>query len=273
MIFGSILAKISEFRLDAADGQSSIMRNTTLTRIALCIIGVPHIGLRIRASLIANEIRCYRPQTIIDAGSGNGLYTLELAARGFTVHGIDLDCDKVLRVQRYAREAGLTNVSLQVADLTKLDQVSLKSDLVVCSDVLEHIGDDESAARALRVLTRTDGILVLTVPRFSPFAARVENNFDHARIGYTEEQLRNMLYSAGFQILKTEQFFKMFGRIAWKADRFMRYLPFLKAILFWPLYIISRLDSLIPDDHNAGGILVVARASSHEFPFSDAFDL
>jgi 2-polyprenyl-3-methyl-5-hydroxy-6-metoxy-1,4-benzoquinol methylase len=264
MVFGSILAKISEFRLDAADGQSAIVRNTTLTRAALRIVGVPHMGLRIRAGLILGEIRRHRPQTIIDAGSGNGLYTLEFAARGYMVHGIELNQDKVSRVERYAREAGLANASLRVADLTKLARVTQQADLVVCSDVLEHIPDDNSAVFALHALTRPGGILVLTVPRVSPFAARVENSFDHVRIGYTEESLCAMLESAGFQLLKTGQFFKMFGRMAWAADRSLRYSTALKALMFWPLFLFAKLDTLIPDDRNAGGILVVARAPTDE---------
>jgi 2-polyprenyl-3-methyl-5-hydroxy-6-metoxy-1,4-benzoquinol methylase len=236
-------------------------------------VGVPHIGLRIRASLILGEIREHRPQTIIDAGSGNGLYTLEFAARGYIVHGIELNQDKVSRVARYAREAGLANASLQVADLTKLALVSQQADMVVCSDVLEHIGDDASAICSLGALTRPGGILVLTVPRVSPFAARVENNFDHVRIGYTEEQLRAMLESVGFQILKTRQFFKMFGRIAWAADRSLRHFTSLKALLFWPLFLLAKLDTVIPNDLNAGGILVVARASSGEKAFSQALNV
>lgn len=260
MVFGNVLAKISEFRLDAADGQSAIVRNTTLTRAALRIVGVPHMGLRVRANLILGEIRKHRPLTIIDAGSGNGLYTLEFAARGYIVHGIELNQDKVSRVERYAREAGLANASLRVADLTNLPQVTQQADLVVCSDVLEHIPDDRSAVSALYALTRPGGLLILTVPRISPFAARVENSFDHVRIGYTDENLCTMLESAGFQILKTGQFFKMFGRMAWAADRGLRHSSVLKALLFWPLFLFAKLDTLISCDPNAGGIFVVARA-------------
>jgi 2-polyprenyl-3-methyl-5-hydroxy-6-metoxy-1,4-benzoquinol methylase len=259
MIFGSILAKLSEFRLDAADGQSAIVRNTTLTRAALSIVGVPHMGLRIRASSILSKIRKHRPKTIIDAGSGNGLYTLEFAARGYIVHGIELNQDKVSRVEHYAQEAGLANASFQIADLTKLAQVTRQADLVICSDVLEHIPCDRGAAFALFALTCSGGILVLTVPRVSPFAARVENSFEHVRIGYTEESLCALIESAGFQILETGYFFKMFGRMAWAADRTLRHSPVFRALMFWPLFLIAKLDNLTPLDSNAGGILIVAR--------------
>ncbi len=264
MVFGSVLSKINEFQLDAADGQSVIVHNTRLTRFALSIVGVPHMGLRIRANLIFDEMRKYQTKTIIDAGSGNGLYTLEFAARGYKVQGLELNQDKVLRVGRYAREAGLVNAILQVADLTNLTQVTQQADLVVCSDVLEHISDDRSAALALRALTRPGGILILTVPRISSFATRVENNFDHVRIGYTEEGLHAILESAGFQILKTEQFFKAFGRMAWALDRVLRYSTALKALFFWPLFMFAKLDMLMPYDVNAGGIMIVARAQLNE---------
>jgi hypothetical protein len=95
----------------------------------------------------------------------------------------------------------------------------------------------------------------------SPFAARVENSFDHVRVGYTEEQLCTMLESAGFQILKTGQFFKMFGRMAWAADRSLRYFTILKVLSFWPLFLLTKLDALVPADKKAGGIFIVARAN------------
>lgn len=261
MVFGSVLAKLKEFQLDAADGQSVVVRNTTFTRFGLKLFGVPHMGLRIRASLILREIRKYQPQVIIDAGSGNGLYTLEFAARGFVAHGIELNGDKVARVACYAREANLINATLQILDLTNPDEVTHKADLVVCSDVLEHIRDDAKAISTLRALMHSSGILVLTVPRLSLFSARVENSFDHVRIGYTEEQLRAMLELGGFQVLKTKQFFKIFGRMAWTADRSLRQSTAIKALLFWPLFLLSKLDILIPDDNKAGGVFIVARAS------------
>lgn len=260
MIFGSVLARLKKIRLDAADGQTVIFNNTALTRAALCVVGVPHMGLRIRASLILGEIQKNNPRTIIDAGSGNGLYTLELAARGYVVHAMELNQEKLFRVESYAQEAGLMNVSFQVADLTKIDHVTRQADLVVCSDVLEHIPDDGSAVRVLRALTRPGGILVVTVPRISQFASRIENSFGHERIGYEERQLCGTLESAGFQILRTGQFFKIFGRIAWGIDRGLRHSNIFRILFFWPLFLLSKLDGFIPWDHDAGGIYVVSRA-------------
>lgn len=260
MVFGQVLAKLEEFRLDAADGQRAIVRNNPVTRLALRMVGVPHMGLRIRADLIMTEIKKHQPQTIIDAGSGNGLYTLELAAQGFSVHGIELDQDKVSRVERYASEANMLNASLQRADLTDSTQVTRQADLVVCSDVLEHIPNDVKAVTTLRAIVRPGGILLVTVPRVSSFAARVENSYDHVRVGYTEKQLQTLLTNHGFRVLKCRQFFKAFGRSAWAVDRGLRRYRMLKALLFWPLFLWARLDRLISDDENAGGIFMVAQA-------------
>lgn len=260
MVFGSVLAKVKKIRLDAADGQTAIFSNTILTRAALCVVGVPHMGLRIRASLILGEIQKHNPRTIIDAGSGNGLYTLELASRGYVVHAMELNQEKLFRVEGYVHEAGLMNASFQVADLTKIDHVTRQADLVLCSDVLEHIHNDGDAVRVLRALTRPGGILILTVPRISKFSSRVENSFGHERIGYEERELCGMLESAGFQILRTGEFFKIFGRIAWGIDRGLRHANILRSLFFWPLFLLSKLDRLIPRDHNSGGIYVVSRA-------------
>ena len=162
MVFGNVLSRLAEFRLDAADGQAAIVRNTAVTRAALKLIGVPHMGLRIRASLVIAELRRARPISIVDAGSGNGLYTLELAARGFEVRGIELDAEKVARVQAYIAEASLCNASVERGDLTQPTASNRQADAVICSDVLEHIDDDRMAAKALAALTRSGGTLLVT---------------------------------------------------------------------------------------------------------------
>jgi SAM-dependent methyltransferase len=187
------------------------------------------------------------------------LYTLELASCGLTVQGIELNHDKASRVGRYAREANLPSATLQTADLTVRVEKAEKADLVICSDVLEHIESDAEAVATLSTLVREGGLLVVTVPRVSPFAARVENRFGHVRVGYTEDQLGMMLESSGFEVLRVQQFFKSFGRMAWMADRGLRHYAAARALAFWPLYILSKLDGLIPDDDEAGGILMVAR--------------
>ena len=49
-------------------------------------------------------VRRTRPLVIADAGSGNGLYTLELASKGYMVHVFEIDHPKASRVAKYAAE-------------------------------------------------------------------------------------------------------------------------------------------------------------------------
>jgi len=262
MPFGSVFSKLARFRLDAADGQVAEVTNNFVMRSALAGVGVPHMGLRIRAGLVMDAVASLRPESIVDAGSGNGLYTLELASRGYPMTGLEIDQAKVHRVNDYLNELGLSNAQVLEHDLTG-ETPAVSADLVVCSDVLEHIEADKSAIASLRKLVQPGGYLVLTVPRVSEFASRVENSFDHVRVGYLAEELQPLLEAVGFEVLEQKTFFKQAGRMAWAADRALRKVPPLRALLFWPLFVISKLDALLPDDADAGGLFIVARAVDH----------
>ncbi len=264
MPFGSILASLRKVKLDAADGQSVTLQNGFLTRTALRFIGVPHMGLRIRAQLVMEAVRRTRPKVIADAGSGNGLYTLVLAGEGYTVHAFEIDRPKATRVAEYAAEIDLGKVHVAVADLTDFANIEDSADLVICSDVLEHIAADAEAVRGLGNLVKPGGFLFVTVPRISAFAARIDNRFGHVRIGYDEESLESLLSAANFEIHSVGQFFKTFGRIAWSADRALRGIAPLRALLFWPLYGIALLDKLLPAQQSAGGLYMLARAPESE---------
>lgn len=259
MAFGSIFAKLSKFRLDAADGQYVDVNNNMATKIALRLFGVPHMGLRIRANLVSRFIRKIHPVKIIDAGSGNGLYTLELAAQGYDVLGIEIDPSKASRVESYLKELGLSNAFVKCVDLTQNSELTHEADFIICSDVLEHIPDDNKAVKTIKGLLNPDGVLLITVPRVSPFSLKVENSYDHVRPGYTEESMKQLLESNGFIVQHHMQFFKTFGRLAWKLDRSMRNYSALRALAFWPFFLIAQIDKILPAQNDAGGLLVLAK--------------
>ena len=123
MPFGSILASLTEFRLDAADGQTVNIQNNLLTRILLKLVGLPHIGLRVRAQFVMSTVQKTQPRVIVDAGSGNGLYTLELARRGYAVHAIEIDEDKASRVASYATELDFGRVTIDTANGESIDRL------------------------------------------------------------------------------------------------------------------------------------------------------
>lgn len=178
---------------------------STLERLYVRALGVPVNGLRIRLRHVLPHTRG-RYGSILDAGCGPGVFTMELAKRHpeADVVGIDLDEDAVQRAATIAERAGLENVRFQVADVTALP-FDKAFDLVVSVDNLEHIEDDLGAMRNLERALRPGGKLVVHVPgyyrRWLVFGRRV--NFEvpgHVRPGYTAEELTDKLERTGFRV-------------------------------------------------------------------------
>jgi SAM-dependent methyltransferase len=169
------------------------------------ILGAPANGLRIR-------LRRVLPATkgaygdILDAGCGQGVFSMELAKAHPEARVVGIDMDPVLieRANAIAHKAGLGNCHFEVGDVTKLDY-DARFDLVVSVDNLEHVEDDVTAMRVLVRALRPGGRAVVHVPgyerRWLLFGRRV--NFDvpgHVRPGYRTNELVERLTGAGFDI-------------------------------------------------------------------------
>jgi SAM-dependent methyltransferase len=169
------------------------------------LLGAPANGLRIRLRRVLPATKGSY-QTILDAGCGGGVFSIELAKQHpeAQVTGVELEPDLVGRANEIAKRAGLANVRFEHGDVTKLDFEDA-FDLVVSVDNFEHVEDDIAAMRTLRRALRPGGRLVAHVPgyerRWLLFGRRV--NFDvpgHVRPGYHAEQLVAKLREAGFEV-------------------------------------------------------------------------
>ncbi len=112
---------------------------------------------------------------ILDIGCGSGRHVSALAPyRDITVHGCDLSLDEVLNTRsrlKHDRRLGTPyhgRCELSVASATSLPFGSNFFDLVICSEVLEHIPEHAAAIReSVRVL-KPGKTLAVSVPRFFP---------------------------------------------------------------------------------------------------------
>lgn len=103
---------------------------------------------------------------VLDLGCGSGRLAADLAADGFQVDGIDVEERAVQIGQRIMARRGL-NVRLYAGDVFDPQQPVTAGgyDVVVCTEVLEHVGPwPELLARGGELL-RPGGTLVVSVPR------------------------------------------------------------------------------------------------------------
>jgi SAM-dependent methyltransferase len=136
---------------------------------------------------------------ILDAGCGTGRNLVEYAALG-EVEGVDFSADAV----EFCRLRGLNGV--RQAALERLPFESDRFDLIVATDVVEHLEDDRLALAELRRVAAPGGRLVLTVPAYTWLWSQHDESLHHKR-RYTARRMRTQLAAAGWTPSFTTYFF------------------------------------------------------------------
>jgi len=116
--------------------------------------------------LLYQFARLQSGERALDAGTGTGHFAIDLAARGFTVIGVDLSTQMLAVAQSKA-----TAVHLLRGDAARLPLVSASFDLVFSVAALEFVGDRERAVQEMWRAVRPGGELVVGVLNaWSPWA-------------------------------------------------------------------------------------------------------
>jgi SAM-dependent methyltransferase len=146
---------------------------------------------------------------ILDAGCGTGRHLFEAYRfEGSQVVGVDLNWED-LRKARYTLytmgEANRGSWAVSRADATRLPFRDESFDLVICSEVLEHVPDNRAAVAELVRVLKPGKDLVVSVPRYLPERicwALSESYHNepggHIRI-YRRKEIKGLLESAGLR--------------------------------------------------------------------------
>lgn len=103
------------------------------------------------------------PENIHELGCGEGHWVLQWARQGIDARGSDFS-EKVIAIARdNALNAKLDPEMFSVRSIYEIERGSDNADLIVCSEVLEHLADPLAGLAAIqRVASRH---VILTVPR------------------------------------------------------------------------------------------------------------
>jgi len=222
------------------------------------MIGIPHIELRTRARLIMCNIRDVKNKRILDAGCGIGLYSLELANKGAQVTGVDINTKKITIAQNLANKMKIKNVFFERGDLTNLKLKSDYFDKIICSDVLEHIKNDEKAVKELFRVLKKGGEIIFTFPRANKHNAETMLEFGHVRAGYLPRDFKEKMEKIGFKSIKSGGYTYFFGKLAWNISNVVFKNKYLTVLMFYPLYALSLLDKFMPKSSDSNGLFFKA---------------
>ncbi|MGB6056731.1 MAG: class I SAM-dependent methyltransferase [Microthrixaceae bacterium] len=153
---------------------------------------------------------------VLDMGAGAGRHSFECFRRGARVIALDYDLAELPPVQALfwaMKEAGEADpdglgVCLN-GDALMLPFPDDTFDRIICSEVFEHIPDDQGAMTELRRVLKPGGVLAATVPSWFPekvcWALSAEYHAPlaaggHVRI-YTEPLFRHRLETAGLEAM------------------------------------------------------------------------
>jgi SAM-dependent methyltransferase len=138
---------------------------------------------------------------VLDAGAGQGLLVRELSLHmpAAVVAGADVSARSRAETSRVNPDAPVFELDLQAPDFEALALALGRFDLVVCSEVLEHLPNDGEAARRLRDLLEEGGHLIVTVP--GGRRSRFDEAIGHLR-HYDPSSLTRVLRDAGLEVVE-----------------------------------------------------------------------
>jgi SAM-dependent methyltransferase len=136
-------------RADDARAQARLVRETVY-------------GSRKRLAWVLDQAA--RSDTLLEVGCGTGFMLCRpLATLGYRVEGIDLDAKSIEHGQELLRTEGLDP---GILSCRPLGAVTSRPDVIIVSEVLEHLHDEELSALLADVRSHLDpgGRLLVTVP-------------------------------------------------------------------------------------------------------------
>jgi 2-polyprenyl-3-methyl-5-hydroxy-6-metoxy-1,4-benzoquinol methylase len=138
---------------------------------------------------------------VLEVGAGIGTFSqmmLDEGARQLLLIEPERSCHGVL-ADTFAGEARVRTSTDALPDAAVLAGEEGTFDLVVCQNVLEHIGDDGGAVAAMAEALRPGGHLVLLVPAGPRLFGGLDDAYGHWR-RYTPDGIRSVVEGAGLEI-------------------------------------------------------------------------
>lgn len=152
---------------------------------------------QVKRDLIHRVINRYgnpgtRDRKILDVGCGTGSVLESLAHKG-DLYGVDTSAYAL----KLCNAKG--NFKLKRMNAEKLSFPENFFDVIIMSDIIEHVDDDIKVIENCRRILKTGGILIITVP-----AHMYLWNYDDARLGHKRRYNKMMLKSlaSGFNVEK-----------------------------------------------------------------------
>jgi len=197
---------------------------------------------------------------VLDIGCGTGAISLYLAKQGCDVTGVDISHYAIELAKKNARNFNLTKKAKFLEKDIQKASIKGNFNLIICSEVLEHLKKDKKKLLDLNKILNKDGKLIISVPsKNAPlFRMGLLQKFDmevgHLR-RYSRMELTKLLEKTGYKILqidKTESILRN-ALFTFKPGG-----PFIKFIRGPISYLFIQLDKLLVFLFGESQIFIIA---------------
>lgn len=139
------------------------------------------------------NMKAFQGKSILDLGCGVGSVSLYLAHSGYDVTGIDISINAINAARKAQKNLNIKNVKFILGDVSK-KKFNKKFDVVILSEVIEHIKDDSALLRNVYKILNKNGLMIITTPSKSAplYRLGVLGNFDR-RVGHLRRYNRTEL--------------------------------------------------------------------------------
>lgn len=116
-----------------------------------------------RLSFWLSEIE-YKNKKVLDIGCNTGILLIPLKEKGVDILGIDISKSDIKKAKYNLTQKNLSSKCVRVANAQKLPFKNNLFDIVLLSDILEHVSQPEVVVKEATRVTKPDGIILATVP-------------------------------------------------------------------------------------------------------------
>ncbi|MEM8973288.1 MAG: class I SAM-dependent methyltransferase [Pseudomonadota bacterium] len=175
-----------------------------------------HPGINLHARLRNRRLPAYfgrssdtdQIRRVLDAGCGNGMLSYQSYLRGNEVLGLSIKDNEVAGCRRlFNQYLGIPEDRLRFknANLYDIEFQDAEFDEIICTEVLEHIRDDDEICMKFWRALKPGGALHITAPNSAhpynrDFPIDEHERGGHVRPGYTLAEFKSLLEPIGFKI-------------------------------------------------------------------------
>lgn len=160
---------------------------------------------------IGTHLKTIRGQRVLDIGCGVGRTSLLAASFGFNVIGVDTEPKAIRLARMNAKNFYLdTKCTFIIGDILKQRKLLKKKfDIVICSEVIEHVEKPQTIINFAFRLLKKDGSFILTTPHDPNLWSVLDEYAGHVK-RYRIEEIKQLLrkfritklYTIGFPLMR-----------------------------------------------------------------------